>query len=92
MQSSYLSDTHVERNATVWWTVYILERQMASLLGVPPGISEEAISTPFPALQGQPQKLAALKIQVGFCRIKAMIDQSECSIHFSSNKAAPDTG
>ncbi|KAM5345814.1 hypothetical protein ACJ41O_011675 [Fusarium nematophilum] len=76
MQSQYLDDAHVQRSCTVWWTVYTLERMMASLMGVPMGISEDAISTPFPAFPGQPQRLAALQIQVNICRVLAKIDQT----------------
>ncbi|KAJ4269544.1 hypothetical protein NW762_001208 [Fusarium torreyae] len=76
MHSSSLDEAYVQRCRTQFWTVYILERQMVSQLGLPIGISDEAISARFPALPGQPQKLEALKIHVDFCRVLAKIDQS----------------
>ncbi|KAF4977143.1 hypothetical protein FZEAL_6286 [Fusarium zealandicum] len=76
MQSQILDDNYVQRCRTVWWTVYILERQMVSLMGLPIGISDETISTEFPSLHGQPQRLDALKIQVNFCRVLAKIDHT----------------
>lgn len=76
MQSHSLDDNYVQRCRTIWWTVYILERRMVSQMGVPIGISDETISTRFPTLPGQPEKLEALKIQVSFCRVLAKIDQS----------------
>lgn len=76
MRSPILDEQYVERCRTVWWTIYVLERQITSLLGVPPGIAEESISTPFPALPGQPQKLIAMRIQVQLSQILAKIDQS----------------
>lgn len=76
MRSPYLNKDYVERCRTVWWTIYVLERQIASLLGVPPGIAEESISTPFPELPGQTQKLIAMRIQVHLSQILAKIDQS----------------
>lgn len=60
----------------MFWTIYILERQMGSLQGLPLGISDEVISARFPVFPGQPQKLEALKIHVDFCRVLAKIDQS----------------
>lgn len=76
MRSPILDEQYVEICRTVWWTIYVLERQITSLLGVPPGIAEESISTPFPALLGQPQKLIAMRIQVQLSQILAKIDQS----------------
>ncbi|KAI0153863.1 hypothetical protein BJ166DRAFT_594992 [Pestalotiopsis sp. NC0098] len=76
MRSPILDEQYVERCRTVWWTIYVLERQITSLLGVPPGIAEESISTPFPALPGQPQKLIAMRIQVQLSQILAKIDQT----------------
>ncbi|ETS84810.1 hypothetical protein PFICI_02835 [Pestalotiopsis fici W106-1] len=76
MRSPYLNKDYVERCRTVWWTIYVLERQITSLLGVPPGIAEESISTPFPELPGQTQKLIALRIQVQLSQILAKIDQT----------------
>ena len=77
MRSSFLDSSYVERCRTAWWTIYVLERQMSSLMGVPIGIAEECISTPFPKLSGQPQRLAALQIQVKLSRVLAKIDQSK---------------
>lgn len=76
MRSIYLDDVYVQRSHTVWWTVYVLERQITSLLGLPMGITEEKISTPFPVLQGQTQKSIALQIQVQLARVLAKIDES----------------
>ncbi|KAF4967891.1 hypothetical protein FSARC_4631 [Fusarium sarcochroum] len=76
MQSSALDEAYVQRCRTQFWTVYILERQMVSQLGLPVGIPDESISTHFPTLPGQPEKLEALKIHVDFCRVLAKIDQT----------------
>ncbi|RTE78623.1 hypothetical protein BHE90_006885 [Fusarium euwallaceae] len=76
MQSHSLDDNYVQRCRTIWWTVYILERQMVSQMGLPIGISDETISTRFPTFPRQPEKLEALKIQVSFCRVLAKIDQT----------------
>ncbi|KAI6756278.1 hypothetical protein HG530_012014 [Fusarium avenaceum] len=76
MQPSVLDEAYVQRCRHMFWTIYILERQMGSLQGLPLGISDEVISARFPIFPGQPQKLEALKIHVDFCRVLAKIDQT----------------
>ncbi|KAF5024685.1 hypothetical protein F66182_3255 [Fusarium sp. NRRL 66182] len=70
MQSNALEEAYVQRCRSTFWTIYILERQMVSQMGLPVCLSDEKISTPFPALPGQPQRLEALKIHVDFCRVR----------------------
>ncbi|KAJ3545695.1 hypothetical protein NM208_g2383 [Fusarium decemcellulare] len=76
MQSAYLDESFVQRYRVVWWTIYILERRMASLLGVPMAIAEECISTPIPTLPGPPHLSVALRLQIRFAQTLAMIDQT----------------
>ncbi|KAF5001028.1 hypothetical protein FGRMN_1313 [Fusarium graminum] len=76
MQSIALDRAHVQRCHHMFWTIYILEHQMGSLLGVPLGISDDVISARFPPFPGQPQKLEALKVHVEFCRVLAKIDRT----------------
>ncbi|KAH7133913.1 hypothetical protein EDB81DRAFT_112125 [Dactylonectria macrodidyma] len=76
MQSRYMDGSYVERCRAAWWTIYILERRMGSLLGVPMAIAEESISTPIPTPPGQPQISSALQLQVRFAQTLAMIDQT----------------
>jgi hypothetical protein len=78
MQSDALDAAYVQRSRHVFWTLYILERQLISLLGLPLSIADETISARFPEFPGQPQKLEALKIHVDFCRVLAKINQSAC--------------
>ncbi|KIL89945.1 proline utilization trans-activator [Fusarium avenaceum] len=76
MQPGVLDEAYVQRCRHMFWTIYILERQMGSLQGLPLGISDEVISARFPVFPGQPQKLEALKIHVDLCRVLAKIDQT----------------
>ncbi|KZN86679.1 putative transcriptional regulatory protein [Penicillium chrysogenum] len=64
----------VQRSRLVWWTVYVLERRMSSLLGVPMGISEESISALFPSASTLGQSSIALEMQVMLCQILAKVD------------------
>lgn len=79
MQSNSLDAAYVQRSRHMFWTLYILERQLISLLGLPLSIADETISARFPDFPGQPQKLEALKIHVDFCRVLAKINQSAYS-------------
>ncbi|KAG9499156.1 hypothetical protein J7337_009971 [Fusarium musae] len=76
MQSDALDAAYVQRSRHVFWTLYVLERQLISLLGLPLSIADETISARFPEFPGQPQKLEALKIHVDFCRVLAKINQT----------------
>ncbi|RGP59949.1 hypothetical protein FLONG3_11042 [Fusarium longipes] len=76
MQSDSLNKSFVDKCRHMFWTIYVLERQMGSLLGLPLSISDDVISAPFPAFPGQPEKLEALRIHVDFCRVLAKIDQT----------------
>ncbi|KAF9770937.1 hypothetical protein IL306_011408 [Fusarium sp. DS 682] len=76
MQSDALDPAYVQRCRHMFWTLYILERQLISLLGLPLSIADETISARFPDFPGQPQKLEALKIHVDFCRVLAKINQT----------------
>ncbi|EYB28885.1 hypothetical protein FG05_10891 [Fusarium graminearum] len=74
--STALDKSYVDKCRHMFWTIYILERQMGSLMGLPLSISDDVISAHFPAFPGQPEKLEALKIHVDFCRVLAKIDQT----------------
>lgn len=77
MHGIYLDQAYVQRSSLVWWTVYVLERRMSSLLGVPMGISEESISASFPSLSTHVQGPNVLEMQVTLCQILAKVDLSE---------------
>ncbi|KAM0235373.1 hypothetical protein ACHAPO_005658 [Fusarium lateritium] len=76
MHSSALDKSYIDKCRHMFWTIYTLERQMGSLMGLPLSISDDVISARFPAFPGQPEKLEALKIHVDFCRVLAQIDQT----------------
>lgn len=49
MQDQGLDETHVQRCRNLWWTVYILDRQMSSLMGVPLAVRDEDITASLPS-------------------------------------------
>lgn len=77
MRSQQVDHVLAQRSRKVWWTVYILDRQMSSLMGVPMGISDELISTDLPTFHGEPGRSTAMNIQIQLSRVLAQILNSE---------------
>lgn len=78
MQSTYIDEVYMQRCNLMWWTVYVLERRMSSLMGVPMSIAEESISTSLPS-SGHTEGSNVLAMQVRICQVLAKIDKSEHS-------------
>lgn len=82
MRSLYLEEHAVERCREVWWTVYILDRHMTSLQGVPITLSDDDITTALPTFAGSARKSLALSLHVKLSKAEAVILQSKvCSLH-----------
>lgn len=77
MQGMYVDKGRLERCRKAWWTTYLLDRQMSSLMGVPMAIRDEDISAELPALPGTPQKAKALKLHIKLSRVIAQIFNSK---------------
>jgi len=73
MQDQGLDDYFVQRCRNVWWTVYILDRQMSSLLGVPLAVRDEDITASLPTFSGSLQKSLALELNVKLSRVISQI-------------------
>lgn len=87
MHGIRLDETYVRRCSLMWWTVYVLERRMSSLLGVPMGISEESISASFPSTSSNVHGSNVLEMQVMLCQILAKVDLSKFSLALSDGFA-----
>ena len=77
MRDQGLDNAHVQRCLNAFWTVYILDRQMSSLMGVPLALKDSEISAQLPTFSGAPQKTMALQLHVRLSRIIAQILNSE---------------
>jgi proline utilization trans-activator len=66
----------VQRCRKIWWTVYILDRQMTSLMGLPQSIRDEDITCRLPDTLGSAQRVSALDMQIKLARIYAEIAKS----------------
>lgn len=79
MQDEGLDQNYVQRCRNVWWTVYILDRQMSSLMGMPVGLRDEDISASFPTCLTSSQKSLALELNVKLSRVLSQIMNSKFS-------------
>ncbi len=77
MNNNYLAPDVVERARETWWTVYILDRQMSALLGVPLTIADEDITACLPSFDGSSLKVLALSILIKISKATAEIQRSQ---------------
>lgn len=75
MQDNGLDQEYVQRCRNVWWTVYILDRQMSTSMGVPVGLRDEDISASFPIFSMSSKGLA-LELNVKLSGILSQIMNS----------------
>ncbi|XPS72374.1 hypothetical protein M3J09_004539 [Ascochyta lentis] len=64
-----LGDVVVQRCRKIWWTIFILDRHMTSLMGLPQSIRDEDVSCQLPNYQNSPQRAAALNMQIKLAKI-----------------------
>ncbi|RMD41182.1 hypothetical protein DV735_g3961, partial [Chaetothyriales sp. CBS 134920] len=67
------SRSAVQRCRNLWWTVYILDRQMSSLMGVPLAVRDEDISAPLPEFPNHSQRAIGLELHVKLSSLIAEI-------------------
>lgn len=77
MHDSGLDEAHIQRCLNAFWTVYILDRQMSSLMGVPLALKDSEISSQLPTFPAAPQKSMALQLHVRLSKTIAQILNSE---------------
>ncbi|OLN95765.1 Proline utilization trans-activator 2, partial [Colletotrichum chlorophyti] len=66
----------VQRCRKIWWTVYVLDRQMTSLMGLPQSVLDEGVYCQLPSYPGSIHRTAALGMQIKFARIIAEISST----------------
>ncbi|KAF2998050.1 hypothetical protein E8E14_005142 [Neopestalotiopsis sp. 37M] len=50
MESVDMNNSETQRRHAIWWTVYILDRKLSSLMGAPTSVHDEDVTAPLPAL------------------------------------------
>ncbi|KAJ5692231.1 hypothetical protein N7462_001654 [Penicillium macrosclerotiorum] len=58
----------VERCRKIWWTVYILDRNMSIIQGLPQSIDDRFVETNLPSLSESQEKNKALDMHIKLCR------------------------
>lgn len=66
----------VERCRKIWWTVYILDRHMSSIQGLPQSVDDRFIQTCLPSSSG-PLERETLNMHIQLCRSIAEINSSK---------------
>lgn len=77
IQSHHDTEATNERRREAWWTVYVLDRQMSSLLGCSVAFADEDVSARLPSFSGSVQTSLALGIHVKLCKAATVILQSK---------------
>lgn len=80
MQSQHVPEVLVQRCRKIFWTVYVLDRQLSSLMGVPSSIRDEEIGAGLPSYPESPGRAVALDIQVKLSRVIAKISRGKTAL------------
>lgn len=67
----------VERCRKIWWTVYMLDRQMTCVQGLPQSVDDRFVQTSLPSSPGLHGKTAMLDMHIKLCRRVAEINNSK---------------
>ena len=70
-----LGEPIVQRYRKVWWTVYVLDREMTSLMGLPQSVRDEDVHTQLPTFQGDAFRTAAFIMRTKLSHFIASIDR-----------------
>lgn len=77
MPVELLGEAVVERCRRIWWTVFVLDCEMASLMGMPPSWQSGNMLCPLPDFPGNPQRKAAMHMRIELSRQITTINASE---------------
>lgn len=86
-----LGEHLVQRCRKIWWTVYILDRQMTSLMGLPQSIRDEDAHCQLPVFPASTQRTAGIGMQIKLARIIAEINSSMSGRRDLLHKVTPLT-
>jgi proline utilization trans-activator len=71
----------VQRSSKIWWTIYILDREMTSLMGLPQSINDRYVQTQLPTF-ADPSETMSLGMHIKLSQIVAEVNSSK--IHRAS--------
>lgn len=76
-QSQQHSESYLERSRQIWWTIYLLDCHMSSLMGTPLSLAEQDITAQLPRFASSTQKTLGLSLHVKLAKITVQILRSE---------------
>ncbi|KAJ0124599.1 hypothetical protein J7T55_005938 [Diaporthe amygdali] len=68
-----LSETEANRLRCIWWTIYILDRKLSSLMGAPSSIQDSDITVTLPLSEPINYKYKALGLHVALSQLHAKV-------------------
>lgn len=71
-----LGEQVVERSRRIWCTVYILDREMTSLMGLPQSVHDDDVHPQLPTFSGLGRRSTALDLQIKLSRVISVINRS----------------
>ncbi|OQU99952.1 Fungal Zn2-Cys6 binuclear cluster domain-containing protein [Cladophialophora immunda] len=75
-----MGDRVASHHRDIWWTVYILDRRLSSMIGVPSSVQDVDITCPLPGLDDHSQRGTVLNINVKISRLMTQIINSVYSV------------
>ncbi|KAF3399746.1 Proline utilization trans-activator, partial [Penicillium rolfsii] len=81
-----LGECFVQRCRKIWWTVYIMDREMTSLMGLPQSLNDDHVNALLPTFSGAGQKTARIGMQIKLSRIIAEINSTVYAIDGRLNR------
>jgi hypothetical protein len=72
-----LNETEANRLRCIWWTIYILDRKLSSLMGAPSSIQDSDITVSFPRSDPVTHLHKALGLHVAISQLHAKVLNSK---------------
>lgn len=76
MPAEDLGHNLVQRCGKIWWTIYILDREMTSLMGLPQSINDRNVQTQLPTF-ADPTETMSLRMHIKLSQILAEVNSSK---------------
>lgn len=76
IEADRFGTTSVERIRRAWWTVFILDREMTAVAGLPQSIEIQDVYCQLPAFSSSVTRISALKMQLKLSQLIADINRS----------------